>query len=78
MTRRKSKRGTGAMSCDDGGDGYVILQCACGCKPMDIARALPAKGIWPYDPHVVEWNGAPALRTRVTVTEVEDDGGDAA
>ena len=55
------------MSIYDDGDGYVIFQCRCGCDPMDIARALPTEGIWPYDPHVVEWKGAPALRTRATI-----------
>jgi hypothetical protein len=62
----RSRRRDGNLMIADDGDGYVIFQCQCGCEPMDIAAALPKRGIWPFDPHVVEWNGAPALRTRVT------------
>ena len=70
----KSGRGTGTMSVDLDGDDYMIIQCQCGCDPMDIARALPAKGIWPYDPHVVEWKGAPALRTRAWIDGYDTPG----
>jgi hypothetical protein len=68
----RSKHGDGDLRIADDGDGYMILQCRCGCKPMDIAAALPKLGIWPFDPHVVEWEGAPALRTRATVEARRD------
>jgi hypothetical protein len=49
------------------GDDYVILQCGCGCDPMDIAAAMAKKpGVLAViDPHVVMQNSKPVLRARI-------------
>ena len=65
MSKRKKNTD---LSIVDGGDSYLIFQCKCGCSPMALAAALPRTyGMLFVDPHVVEWNGAPALRTRAVV-----------